>query len=156
IYVFHGDDSRPAYLSGLYNSCASSSQIESVIKLISTQKETLRKIERYADLIISHPPSSQLHEKPIVSFVLIGIPYSYNGGPIDRNKKRSDAQVVRILHAPSDQEVKGSRVIRQAIENLQSRGHRIEFIQITEKTNAEVMKELANCDFVVDQLYSDT
>ena len=90
IYAFHGDDSRPPYLSGLYNGSMSSSQVKGIIELTKTQKETLGKIERYADLIISHPPSSQLHEKPIVSFLLIGIPCSCNDDQIDRNKKRSD------------------------------------------------------------------
>ena len=60
-----------------------------------------------------------------------------------------------ILHCPSYPEGKGTPSIRAAIAALQCKGHRIRFVEISDKSNREVLAELAKCDFVIDQLYSD-
>jgi hypothetical protein len=63
---------------------------------------------------------------------------------------------VRILHAPSAPGVKGTARIRAAVEQLKMRGMSLELIEISGVTNERVQAELDRCDFVVDQMYSDT
>ncbi len=44
----------------------------------------------------------------------------------------------------------------QAISNLKNKGYNIELVLIHGKPNRDVLEEIARCDFVVDQVYSDT
>jgi hypothetical protein len=39
---------------------------------------------------------------------------------------------------------------------LQERGYNIDYIEITGRPNAEVLEELELCDFIIDEIYSDT
>jgi glycosyltransferase involved in cell wall biosynthesis len=153
IYVFHGDDSRPPYLSGVQTRSDTESEIERCIKLTESKKKIVKQIEQYADVIISNPLSSQLHEKPFISFGMIGIPYSYRVNPCQSTLSHNSE--IRILHAPSDPEAKGYPRIREAVERLKSKAYKIVFVEIKDKPNAVVMNELERCDFVIDQLYSD-
>lgn len=63
---------------------------------------------------------------------------------------------IRILHSPSHPQAKGTPRIRKAIESLQQKGHNIQLVEVIGQPNSVVLQELANCDFVVDQVYSDT
>ena len=72
-----------------------------------------------------------------------------------RNKTKTKGDIT-ILHSPSDPIAKGSDRIRAAIFELVQRGYSINFVEISGKPHAEVIKELRECDFVVDQVYSDT
>jgi len=70
--------------------------------------------------------------------------------------KNSDDSICRILHSPSHPAAKGSPIIIDAINNLIRKGHAIDFVLIYNKSNSEVISEIKRCDFVIDQLYSDT
>ncbi len=161
IYVFHGSDSRPPYIDG--SVMATSKGLEATrglttkqcIELTRKHKRTLKRIERYANIIISHPPSSQLHEKKFIRYLAIGVPNQSNKIRI-HEKEKSEKQVVRILHAPSHREAKGTPFIHEAIARLKARNLAFEFIELVGKRNDSVLNELALCDFVVDQIYSDT
>ncbi len=59
------------------------------------------------------------------------------------------------MHAPSKPGPKGTVVFRQIIESLRKKGHQIEWIEIIGRPNREVIEAIQNCDFVVDELYSD-
>lgn len=154
IYRFNGSDSRPPYIDGFIGRNADLT-IENLIKRTWKQKNVLKKIEHYADVIISYPLYSHLHERPFVSSAFIGIPYELNN-KFPLNEKVSNKNNIRILHSPSYPEAKGTPRIRQAIKSLQARGYPIAFIEITGKPNVTVLNELAHCDFIIDQLYSDT
>lgn len=58
---------------------------------------------------------------------------------------------VRILHAPSDPGVKGSRLVIEAVNNLKKR-HDIEFILVQGMSYDEAMALYPSADLVVDQL----
>ena len=64
--------------------------------------------------------------------------------------------VLRILHSPSHPALKGSSRVEEVIDKLKGRGHSISFVVLHGKTNDEVISEIGQCDFIVDQLYSDT
>ena len=69
---------------------------------------------------------------------------------------RSENRPIRILHSPSDPRVKGTDVIRLAVAAVKERGRDIEYIELVGRSHAEVIEEIARCDFVIDQAYSDT
>ena len=120
---------------------------------ISKQKGMIQKIEKYADIIISNPPSSHFHEKPIIQWLLIGIPKKYS---FINNVLSRDNSKVRILHAPSNPLVKGTEKIRKSIKSLEEKGYNIEYVEVINKPHSFVIDEITKCDFIVDQIYSDT
>lgn len=154
-YVFHGSDCRPAYIDGTKVGQRKDISLDLCISLTRRQKLKLAMIERYTDMIVSLPLHSHFLEKPFVNFLMIGIPCSL---PNNRqtlavlNEQRS----IRILHSPSSPEVKGTSLIRQAINALKAKGYPIDYVEIMGKPNTVVITELEKCDFIVDQLYSDT
>ena len=152
VYVFHGSDSRPHYLNGFGSDTFPAATL---VELTREQKRQLRIVEQYADLIISNPMSSQLHEKPFLTFQAIGLPFVHAAPlPAAAHVRRDSA--VRILHAPSNPKGKGTAEIHDVIRRLTGKGYRIEFIEITGQPFIGVLEQLSQCDFVVDQLYSDT
>lgn len=156
IWIFHGSDSRPSYISGSSISEDYGYSIEKCIRIAKKQKKWVKRIERYADVIISHPPSSQFNEKKFIPYLIIGNPFqckleTENCVNASRNSER-----LRIVHAPSFSECKGSSRFREIMKKMQKKGYPFEFIEIVGRPNSEVLMELANCDFVIDELYSDT
>jgi len=60
--------------------------------------------------------------------------------------------VIRILHAPNHKEIKGTKFIERAIEELRSNGYRIEYIFKQGLPNSELIKLIQSADIVIDQL----
>jgi hypothetical protein len=58
---------------------------------------------------------------------------------------------VRILHAPSDPAIKGTRYIRAAIERLKTR-HEIEYLEVTGIAHSEALEMYRQADLVIDQV----
>jgi len=151
VFVFLGSDIRPAYMSGS-DVLAAGSTIEPCLRATRRKRRELERVERRADLIVSHPPLSQLLRRPFVSFLAVGFVSPLR----DRSPSGARNGPVRILHSPSLPEVKGTPRIREAIERLKTEGLELEYVEVIRQPNAVVLDELARCDFVVDQLYSDT
>lgn len=154
ICVFHGSDERPPYLNGYVMTVADGPTTEAGIKITGAMKRRIRWIERFADVIVSHPLSAHLHERRIVPALAVGVAYRMASLPCPQPPAPNGK--VRILHAPSRPEAKGTMRIRRAIENLKAKGLPIELIEITNRPNAEVLDELSRCDLVVDEVWSDT
>ena len=156
IYVFHGSESRPVYLNGYVINNVKTGTVWVGIILARIQKIIISIIERFADHTISIPPQAYFHSRPFVSWLFIGVPQHVetkdSGGDFgDRHD-----QAIRILHAPSKPKPKGTVEIRRAIQSLKKKGHILDYVEITGKPNNEVLAELKKCDFIVDELYSDT
>ena len=152
IFVFNGSDTRPAYLSGLFIS----DPVVPLADLATATTESKRRvmcIERYADFCIAHPLSGHFHEKPFVNYLKLGSP-SFTGAPT-RVRNQDAIGPVRILHAPSRPELKGSVLFSQMIERLRARGLAIDYNELRGVPHEEVLAALADCDFVLDELYSD-
>lgn len=154
IYVFHGSDARPPYINGAIHSLRPGGATDLVLELTGRQKRQILKIERYADVIVNHPPTSHFHERTIISWLAIGIPFAAAHPPLCGVSVNNPG--MRILHSPSHPESKGTSLIREAVERLREKGHRLDLIEVVDQPNEVVLYELAQCDFVVDQVYSDT
>ena len=150
-----GSEARPPYMNGVYQSRDGSGSVSLTMlaRLTKKVKRTVSRIERWSDVVIGSPfSSSQFTEKEFVNYFSLGFPRVTQ--PDISETGRSDT--CRIVHSPSHPAAKGTSRIEEAVENLRKKGHRIDFILLKNKTNREVLSELQNCDFVIDQLYSDT
>jgi len=157
VFVMHGSDTRPSFLAryGLRNREGKTVSGHTLLQTCRAQIEKIRVIERYADYVIANPMSAQWHRKPFINWFLIGIPVPEPG----KGKVGSRAAMARnpplILHSPSEPQGKGTPAIRRAIEGLQEKGMELEYLELSGKPHSEVLEALAECSFVIDQLYSD-
>jgi O-antigen/teichoic acid export membrane protein len=77
---------------------------------------------------------------------------------IDLNKwamvqeRRQEERPPVVLHAPSHQGVKGTRLIRDAVERLKRKGIVFEFVLVEGMSNAEAKKQYERADLLIDQL----
>lgn len=156
IYVFHGSESRPVYLNGYVLKDEKTRTILIGMILARIQKLVISIIDRFADHIINIPPQAYFHGRPFVSWWMIGVPHNAGGisDPLVVGTKQLGG--VRILHAPSKPEPKGTPAIRQVVQALKDRGYMIDYVEITGRPNAEVLEEIRRCDFIIDEIYSDT
>ena len=153
IYIFHGSDSRPSYLNGSHGLKSDPSAVERILRSINRIKGKLQTIEHHADIIISHPLASHFHQRTFFSLHLLGFPFDSSRVPPSGSFATGK---VRILHAPSREDTKGTEVITRMIDRLRAKGHALEFIKISGQPNDIVLSEISKCDFVIDQLYADT
>ncbi len=150
VFVFHGSDARPPYMNGAVTRAPWNAA--DVIERTRAMKRRLERIERYADAVIADPTYCQLLEGPVIVRTMIGRPMSTAPPPIPGTGQEGR---VRVLHAPSDPIDKGTGEIRRIFSRLRARGHDVELVEIDGLPNSVVLDEIARCDFVADQLYSD-
>jgi Glycosyl transferases group 1 len=150
IYVFCGSDDRPAYLDG--GQMAALGGVEECLRRVERQKRMLRRVERWADVVITNPSHGQLHERPFVSFPVVGIPRVLGEMPAGTER----GGPVRILHAPTHPQAKGTETIVATVETLRKAGHPVELDVVRGVSNREFRERLAGCDLVVDQVWADT
>lgn len=154
IHVFHGTDSRPPYLNGKYLSNSTDQVISETIAM----KKRLKSIEKYADYIICNPPQGHLYEKPFINRMYIGSPVSFNFDKADlpyTDEAEKKTSSVVVAHLPSDPKTKGTNDIRDAISGLKEQGCNIDYVEVTDVSQKEVLATIAKSDFVIDQIYSD-
>ena len=176
IYTFFGTDARPAYLDGFFTPdqigsgwpppgaangpCAGNDEarrrIMAEAQLAATirRKAAVRAAERYANAVICGPSFAQFMTRDFINFFVVGIPLNIDTPATA--EIRASARRPRILHAPSQSEGKGTAVIRRAIANLEQKGLDLDYVEISGRSNEEVIDEIRRCDFVIDQVYSDT
>ena len=154
VFVFTGSDHRAPYLYGGSFESLDDESLDRCADEARQIKERLRRIEAHAHFIVGHHLSAHLHERPIVPFPLLGFP-SWTEDDLPAVVERTGEGAVRIVHAPSRPRQKGTVEIRHAIDVLRAKGHAIDFIELVDVPNQVVLEELARCDFVVDELYSD-
>lgn len=155
VCIFHGSDSRPPYLDGSLLRAEDNISIEECIRLSRRQELEVREIEAHADRVVVNPYSAHFHRRNFVSFFALGLPCLVAPQP-DAPPPFETETAVRILHCPSHPESKGTPTIRAIMSELKTRGLTVEYSEIINQPHAIVQEALRRCDFVVDQLYSDT
>lgn len=133
--------------------------IEGVESIYSTErdKDIRRKIKfirRYTNITIVGDYSLKPYLKPyfpegidikVVKQAIDLVECSYVGA-----NKRGDR--VKIVHAPSNRQVKGTRYVIGAIERLKEEGCDVDFVLLEKMSNREVRKHCQDADIIVDQL----
>lgn len=160
--VAHGSEARAPYMDGTHQVPEGQTEVplSAIVRGTRRRRARLQRIARWATLTIGAPYSStQLGSGRMINWFALGIPFRPRESAATNTPssvpKTTDTSVT-ILHAPSHPVLKGSAEIRAAIESLRTRGHSVNFVEIQGKPFAEVQQALRDCDFVVDQLYSDT
>jgi glycosyltransferase involved in cell wall biosynthesis len=152
VFVFLGSDVRPVYLNGRSRT-ADPETIRACIAEAHRQRRSIRWIERWASLVVSHVPCSQFLSRNAVNFLALGIPsFPQRAAP----ETAGSGSAVRVLHSPSLPECKGTAVIRGMVERLRARGFAIDYREVTNVPHDRVLAEIRDCDIAVDQVYSDT
>jgi hypothetical protein len=151
-----GSEMRPPYVDGTFQSANGDIQpsVDMLRKLTIRTINRVRRVERYSNFIIGAPYSSTpFSKKMLINSFVFGIPLQHKTTLLTPELNKSSTIV---LHTPSHPAGKGTIKIRQVINSLKNQGYKIEFIEIIGRPNAEVLDALKKCDFVIDQLYSDT
>jgi len=156
IMVFHGSDGRPPYLNAVTFDSEGPFDAAACVAESRRVKQRVAVIERNVDVVVTHTMSAHFHETRIIPFLAIGIPYDPGMFPASLPRSSRVGSGCVIVHAPTRPGPKGTAQIERAIESLRRRGHAIEFVKLVGRTNAEVLEALASCDFVVDDLFSDS
>jgi hypothetical protein len=155
IYFFHGSDSRPPYMNGKYIYPPQNDWY--VLFLTITLRIRLLAIELLASEIVVPPQSSQFFSRRCISFLSIGLPMPSPLVPINsRYPIAPPDSSFQVIHAPSNLINKGTSYIRRAIDTMLSQGIPVEYIELSNRPNSEVLMALAGADLLIDELWSDT
>jgi len=154
IWVFTGSDHRPPYLDGIavrrYRN-----DIASLIVEAGRVKARVSRAEQHADWVVALPASSQFHSRPFVNFLRMGIPFVLDQRlVVGANPFSGDG--TRILHAPSEPGSKGTRWVRDCVQELRAKGYALDYVELSGCPHAEILAAIANCDLVIDDVFSDT
>jgi glycosyltransferase involved in cell wall biosynthesis len=154
VFLFLGSDSRPPYLIGHWGTDAISAQ--RLVQWTRSIRDAVDRVSPYADVIFDNPLSAHFQTRPCFVIQALGCivePEKLHAVP---SAASASGRGVRVIHAPSLAEVKGTAILRMVIERLRSRGYQIEYVELQGRSNQEVMAELQACDLVVDDLYCDS
>ena len=77
------------------------------------------------------------------------VPFPYDTRRLQKRKGWNN--IIKIIHAPSDRERKGTAHILRAIKNLKQK-YEIDFELIEGKSNEYVLRKMAYSDIVIDQI----
>ena len=165
VHMFVGTASRPRYLSSNAKAVINGSE-RSIKKLASRIKRQSKRVANFshaATTVIENPLCGHFHRTPFINFFKLGIPIDKssfaNTGEGHHHKNDShlsDNRKIRILHCPSKPEIKGTERIKQILNPEVLSGLNAELIIKTGVSRDVILEELSKCDFVIDQLYSDT
>jgi hypothetical protein len=164
----HGSEARPAYLDGSHLTSLGPREPSFYFKHSRIMKRRLAFIEKFSSVIIGSPLSSHFFlRNAFVNWFSIGIPSEqsleasepnfslFREADVQKDHIPSERAVI-ALHAPSNPIAKGSNAIKLLIHELQREGYPIVLQELSGVTNAQVIEKLRGCDFVLDQVYSDT
>ncbi len=155
--VFHGSESRPLYVNGVYiDDTDNANSIFNYIKIkkIQITKYKIKIIENFSNFVIGSPTTCQFNSKKIINYFKFGIPI-FDKSKVATSFQQNNSKQVRILHAPSKIRAKGTLLIRKAIQNLKKQGYKIIYIECHGMSQVQVIEEIKKCDFVVDQCFAD-
>ncbi len=111
------------------------------------KRNKIKKIEKYANIIIvGDYPLLPYSPKSIVIKQAIDITKLNFIGCENKNKK------IKIVHAPTDREKKGTEYVLAAIKKLKEEKYDIDFILIENETNNKVLETCKTADIIIDQL----
>lgn len=152
ITIYHGTDSRPPYINGAH--VGGNIRFDASTCIAETRRvyRWVRWVDRFSDLVFSHPYSSHFNRKPIVSWLMMGNPFEC--APVPERPSTNTSCV--IVTAPTRPIQKGSVEIETAINRLRARGLNVTLVKLINRPPKDVLEALRDCDFVFDELYSDT
>lgn len=129
-------------LNRLYDPCRNCS----IICEHKVKNHIARMFEKYSDIIVCQPEYDQLLTKC----------YEYAWVPIDTTEWKTNVKstntTLKIMHAPSNSQKKGTEYILEAIDKLKKEGYDFEFFLAQNLSNQELKTHLIEADIIVDQI----
>lgn len=146
-YEFHGSDLRDYSYAKTLNKYALSEGYDTGSAKI---KKRAKKICKYADGIILHDDELIPHLPDNASDIYV-VPLRVDLKKIMPVYVQKDNKVVRVVHAPTKRDVKGSDFVIQAMQELKTK-YAVELILVENKTQEEALEIYKTADIIVDQL----
>ncbi len=154
----HGSEIRPACLDCLgENTEFTKKEAKSIHNKCSSRRNYVRRVESLSHIVISTPTLSHYLRGRYVNGHLLGIPVSNPLDVIGSTPKAPDRKPsgkIKVVHIPSNPQIKGTKIITQVCSRLVAEGL-IEFESKTGVPHTEALELLASSDLLVDWLYSD-
>ncbi|WP_415278442.1 hypothetical protein ABXT72_00750 [Candidatus Pelagibacter sp. Uisw_094] len=113
-------------------------------------KEFCKITDKYADIIFNYETDqiSYLKKKCYPFF------YNFESKKFQLDlKKFNNLKTVKIVHAPTNPIIKGTPIIRAVIQKLKKLNYNIEYHELVDLKNSEVLKELKDAHIVINELY---
>lgn len=145
-----GSDSRAPYCDVYMYCCAN--DFERLYRATQKRSKRIKMLEKYM-ILIDGGASSHFHSKPYLIYNCIGVPIDEKER-VHVGKKNDDK--IRILHAPSNQKGKGTKVIRNILKEIEKEGYDFNYIEVSGVPHNIVLEKMSESDIIIDQLYSDT
>lgn len=150
-FEFHGSDLRDyKYAKELNNFVLSEGYDLNREKI----KKRAEKICRYVDGIILHDDELIPHLPAGVKNIFV-VPLRIDLTKITPVYVSNENSKIRIVHAPTKRDAKGSNFVIQAVQSLQNK-YPIELILVENKTQEEALELYKMADIIVDQLRTGT
>lgn len=148
---FRGTDLVNVHYYDYLNNLANGTPTETIPKSRPDQLQKLARWRTYAHrLLVSTPdlleivPEAELYQQVVDTQALREIPITAN----------ADSSVLRIAHAPTRRNAKGTDTIIRTVENLKTEGYAIALNLIENQSPEDVLRQFSTCDIGIDQLLS--
>jgi glycosyltransferase involved in cell wall biosynthesis len=153
IFVYLGSDARPPYMNAaiIYKN----ESIEDILRRTVNVKKKIDYVEKYSDYIINSPTVGQFHERDYINWFAMGMPTVLASSKGGEDLTIDTSGRVNILHAASKPETKESSYFNELIEKYKEK-YNINYVFLTGVPNSVVIENIKKCDFVLDEIYSDS
>jgi hypothetical protein len=107
--------------------------------------------DRHADLVFNYEfdQMSYLKSMCLPNYYF----YPDSGFYKDDNKFINQLDII-IVHAPSSPIIKGTQLVRAAIDKLRSEGYKFKYVEFIEASNTDVLEQLKSAHIVLNEFYS--
>ncbi|RLI19418.1 hypothetical protein DRO49_00540 [Candidatus Bathyarchaeota archaeon] len=112
------------------------------------KRRKIKWINKFADAtitgidLIEYSPSNSF----IIELAIDLSKIEFVGVKLDKNRR------LKVVHAPTNRLIKGTKYVIEAVERLKNEGYDFEFILVENKPHDEALKIYEDADIIVDQL----
>ena len=156
VMTYHGTESRPAFMNGKFMN-RSPWFVRHVVPWICwMQRRVIGWADRFCDVVLEHTATGMYHRKPFLIYLCAGVPVDVSSPPAP--PRSAGAGPAKALHCPSEvvTGTKGTPQVRAAVEEVRRRGVAVELVELTGVPNSAVLEAIGQCDFVIDEIWSDS
>jgi len=148
IFTYNGSDARGVHPIEYWDEIDNpkKSLYQTVVK--AAKKYKIKKVEKYADHIFAVNPDL-LRYLPLKATFL---PYTISNWHEIKNHPYQINNKIKIIHSPTSRDLKGSKYILEALENLEKKYSNIEVQVIENIPHEEALKLYQEADLVIDQV----
>jgi hypothetical protein len=160
VHLLLGSDARPPFLDAYSVSEQTLLSPSPLLKRSRRMRRQLGVLSRCCTAVVAVKEYGHYLTRPYVDSIWLGLPIIpiIPIKPINSETTRPTphGKTFRILHSPSHEKMKGSKLIRLSIERLQKLHPEVEYTELKGVPNSVVRQALQETDLLVDQLYSDS